>query len=99
MRRFPESDNVVLLHPRLPALSARDRARMEMLDLLLGLDEASREVVIGQLLRTHARLRRHTPVGRLVRGEAGPVAWRAGAGPRWLVAPESRRFLRRRANG
>lgn len=99
MQRFAESDNVVLLHPDLPHLSARDRARMEMIDLLLGLDEASREVVVGQLLSTHARIRRHTPVGRIVRGEAGPVAWRAGEGPRWLVAPASRRFLYQRAHG
>lgn len=92
-------DNVVVLHPELPRLSARDHARMDLIDLLVELDEASREVVVGQLLDSYARIRRHTPAARLVRGEAGLVRWRAGQGPRWLVAPASRRFLYRRAHG
>jgi hypothetical protein len=89
--------NVVVLHPDIPRLSRQDRARLDMIDLLRDLDADSQRVVVDQLLASHARVRRYTPAGALLRGERGPVAWRAGAGPRWLVAPSSRRWLYQRA--
>ncbi len=91
--------NVVVLHPDIPPLSRRDRARLEMIELLRDLDPASQRVIVDQLLQMHARIRRHTPTAALVRGDRGRVAWRQGRGPRWLVAPESRRWLYQRANG
>lgn len=90
--------NVVVLHPEIPRLSRRDRARLELVELLRDLDPASQQVIIDQLLRTQARIRPYTPAAALVRGERGPVAWRRGEGPRWLVAPTTRRWLYLRAH-
>lgn len=89
--------NVVALRPE--PLSRRDRARLDLIELLRELDPASQAVVLDQLARTQARVRPYTRAGSLLRGERGPVAWRAGVGPRWLVAPASRRALLARALG
>ncbi len=92
-------DNVVLLHAQVPALSEREQARLDLVELFRGLDPASQHVLLEQLESTQARIRRYTPVAALVRGERGPVVWRAGGRDRWLVAPASRRFLYQRAMG
>lgn len=91
--------NVVPLHADEPFLTARERARLDLLELLQELDPASQKVVLDQLAAGQRVLRRYGPTGRLVRGERGPVAWRAGHGTRWLVAPGGRRYLALRANG
>jgi hypothetical protein len=90
--------NVVILHPQLPRLSPRERARLELIDLFQELDEDSQRVLVAQLALTHARLRTRTPAAALVRGERGPVEWRRGEGERVLVGPESRRWLYQRAH-
>lgn len=95
----PLPDNVIVLHPGVPALTARDRARLDLVDLFRGLDPASQRVLLRQLERTQGRIRRHTPAAALVRGERGPVTWRRGAEDLWLTAPASRRFLHQRAMG
>jgi hypothetical protein len=98
-RRSVLPENVVRLHPEVPALTARDRARLDLVDLFRGLDPASQRVLLRQMEGTQARIRRHTPAAALVRGERGAVVWRRGAEDLWLVAPASRRLLHRRAIG
>ncbi|MDP2315983.1 MAG: hypothetical protein Q8P41_24010 [Pseudomonadota bacterium] len=95
----PLPHNVVRLHPELPALTARDRARLDLVELFRGLDQASQLVLLNQLEHSQARIRRHTPAAALVRGEQGPVSWRRGSSDLWLVAPMSRRFMHQRALG
>ncbi|MDP2304537.1 MAG: hypothetical protein Q8P18_00750 [Pseudomonadota bacterium] len=97
------SGSVVLLHPELhpvePLLSAQDLARLDLVELFRELDPASQRVLLGQLERTQARIRRYTPVAAIVRGERGRVTWRRGTEELWLTAPASRRFLRQQARG
>lgn len=96
-----EGQSVVFLHPHrhadLPALSVRDLARLDLVELFRELDPASQCVLLEQLERTQARIRRYTPTGAIVRGERGPVTWRRGSEDLLLVAPASRRFLHQRA--
>jgi hypothetical protein len=98
-RPSPLPDNVVRLHAEAPALTARDRARLDLVDLFRGLDPASQRVLLCQMEHTQARIRRHSPVAALVRGDHGAVTWRRGEEELWLVAPASRRLLHRRAIG
>ena len=95
----PLPENVILLHPDVPPLSARDRARLDLVELFRELDSASQRVLLGQLERTQTRIRRYTSAAAIVRGDLGPVTWRRGAESLWLTAPASRRFLHQRAMG
>ena len=95
----PLPENVVVLHPNVPALSERERARLDLVELFRGLDSASQRVILSQMESTQAHIRRYTPTAALVRGENGPVAWRRGGEDLWLIAPASRRFLHQRAMG
>ena len=83
--------------PLRPWLNVRDQARLELIELLRDLDADSQRVLLAQLGRSQALMRQVSPTAALLRGERGPVTWRRGAGPRWLVAPLSRRWLRQRA--
>ena len=91
--------NVVPLRRVRPALGRRDRARLDLIELLEGLDPDSQRVILEQLMRVHARVRAYTPTAALVRGELGPVAWRHDPVQRWLVGPETRKWLQKRAGG
>jgi hypothetical protein len=86
--------NVVPLHPH---LTARDHAHLELLELLRELDPDSQRVLLHQLERSLAIARPRSPAAKLLRGDRGPVSWRRGEGPQWLVAPMSRRWVRQRA--
>ena len=95
MPRTAHLANVYPLPPEVPLLSARERAELDMIELLRGLDPDSQRVLVEQLDRT---LRAVRPYSRTARLLSRRVAWKHRSGLLWLVAPTSRRYLYQQAH-
>ena len=95
MPRTAHLANVYPLHPEIPLLSPRQRAELDLLELLRDLDPDSQRVLVDQLDRSLQLVR---PTSRTARLLERPVAWRHGHGVLWLIAPTSRRYLYQQAH-